>query len=226
MNAIDRMMGAKAQEWLRDPKLSGVLSAYLANLIDGAYGDFIEVCFQGRERPTPADAYGFAQVHAAKMRGAIAMAEIHLDAEPGEDRERQRNNDALRAGLHGADALVTTQTGEQEFVGLADAPLFDGEFIGGAGDADGWIRWNAPLEMCVFRDERPSSVVVEPRKIPLEVGTTSLGSTMRHLMFDRAVARWPYGHDRLTLLVVIDPAAWRPNDLLRLGGTCPAEERS
>ncbi len=78
---------------------------------------------------------------------------------------------------------------------------FTGEFVGGTGEDDGCISWSEPLNAGPkFR------VPILPGVLPLEVGYTTGWTTIRHLFYEKGVARWPYQSERIYLLVrVIEP---------------------
>jgi hypothetical protein len=46
-------------------------------------------------------------------------------------------------------------------------------------------------------------VMIQPGEAPLEIGSSLPSRTWLHLREDRAVARWPYGHDSFMLFVKV-----------------------
>lgn len=72
---------------------------------------------------------------------------------------------------------------------------------GGAGIPDGTLTVSP--DAVVFDDEDPhlERDATPWSAMPLEIGRTDASRTLVHLMEDGAVARWPYGLDRLYTLV-------------------------
>ena len=135
------------------------------------------------------DAYAFCQVHRQLCSGSIASTRVYIGATPRADKEIAYNNSVVRGN---------------------ENSLFFGEFWGALADDDGYITWSKPLEFevtkCSLTDDtiERSSVLIEPRRLPLEVGTTEGSRTMVHLAFEGGLARWPYGSEELYVYVVID----------------------
>ncbi len=78
---------------------------------------------------------------------------------------------------------------------------FSGKFIGGTGEDDGCISWSAPLDAGADFAE-----LIPPCTLPLEVGYTAGWTTLKHLFYEKGVARWPYDSDRIYLLIrVVEP---------------------
>lgn len=82
------------------------------------------------------------------------------------------------------------------------------------GDADGTLKWDAPIRMdaasgvvflgpCRLDLKQPVPIVrtVADGWAPLEIGSTTPSRTLLHLLEAGAVARWPYGSDHIWLLV-------------------------
>lgn len=85
-----------------------------------------------------------------------------------------------------------------------------GEFFGGAGENDGYIKWEEPILMNVMKITEEgeligAKVVVQPTQIPLEVGYTSSGTTWAHLIRARSLARLPYGQNRIHIWYNTEP---------------------
>lgn len=166
--------------------------------------DYIDIIFQkGWGRPDIYDAYHFACIHAAIMDGRIAVFQIPVDCVPFGDKEIDEN------GIFKND-LVLQELKEP----------FGGKFWGGNYDNDGYIGWTKPINalLCIremagfvivppFGEKNDSGQFVKCCPCPLEVGTTNAGTTHFHLRYvfagtgEWAVARWPYGQNRITILV-------------------------
>lgn len=149
------------------------------------------------------DAYAFCHVHRQLCSGSIASVRVGIGAMPRSDKEIEYHNSVLhRQGNC----------------------LFFGEFWGGLADSDGYLTWSKPLEFeitkCSFTDDtiERTSVVIEPRRVPLEVGTTEGSRTIVHLAMDGGLARWPYGSEELYVYVVIDKNELGPYRLAALHG--------
>jgi len=110
---------------------------------------------------------------------------ILVGREPMADRFMAPNTTALR------DALEPIGLGVEVWCGMAES---DGQILG---------------------DRTMAFVGTEPFArsldgIPLEIGCTKASTTMRHLQEAGAVARWPYGHDFITVLA-LHPAQLSPH---------------
>jgi hypothetical protein len=138
-----------------------------------------------------------ADIHARLCLGVYAHFRVHAFGEPSADVERDENA-----------AMLSTL--EKPFVALVDLEQ-------NMAPQDGYLKWTAPIRAghgfgasffppCVR--EKPESVHgpiwLKPRKLPLEIGSTMPSRTFAHLRTDGGVARWPYGHDMITVLVALD----------------------
>jgi hypothetical protein len=133
----------------------------------------------------------FARVHAGIASGAIGRILVRAGGPPSRDSHRVEN-----AAM------------------LSDLPYPFGAFVdpgqGMSTSGDGRLEWIAPVEF-----ETPEgAVVVGPTSIPLEIGTSAASRTLLHLIEDRAVARWPYGQDWITVFVGLEQPFLRPAQLL------------
>lgn len=136
------------------------------------------------------DAYVFANLNAMDAAGSLQHVAVEVGAGPFRDLEESRNATVL-ANAPDLDVGVDCQHG-------------------GGADDDGWVR---------FTPAFVSNPTVEPgiRKwlsshpgLPLEIGYTKASKTFMHMARFRGVARWPYGHTRLFLLMLSDEELWRP----------------
>jgi hypothetical protein len=113
--------------------------------------------------------------------GHLAFVEFKLDSEPQRDLERAQNQRLLRSLPDGVTGWVdTSQRGR---------------------DSDGVLRWDSVLQADIVPEGDKDLVSVEPSTAPLEIGNTDASCTCFHLGQSGAVARWPYGHKTLTLVV-------------------------
>jgi hypothetical protein len=77
----------------------------------------------------------------------------------------------------------------------------------GAGDNDGRFVWLNPVSVeHRMQDNERLVVTYAPTDVPLEIGHTDPATTIWHMWEEGGVARWPYGHKRITLLL----ATWIP----------------
>jgi hypothetical protein len=137
----------------------------------------------------------FAHIHSALMSGDVTEVEISTRGIPGPDSDRA-GNAAKVAHLPGPFTAFVDQSQNHA-------------------DSDGYLSWDEPIKMekslnVSFTDgvhgKQPVMCIVElpPGSVPLEIGTTKPSRTYLHMRMDGGVARWPYGHDRITLFV----SAW------------------
>lgn len=185
MEVVNRLM-AESQEWRE------CLFHYQQLLHAGAFSQsYVDAVLQkwNSSGYDIYDAYAFCQVHRQLCSGSIASARVGIGATPRGDKEVEYHNSVLHK---------------------SENRLFFGEFWGGLADSDGYLSWVKPLEFevaqCSETDDniKRTSVVIEPRRVPLEVGTTEGSRTMVHLGFDGGLARWPYGSEELYVYIVID----------------------
>ena len=133
------------------------------------------------------DAYIFARVWGGDwMSGKIGSMVVSA-GEPGPDKEIQRNQETLDANLH-------------EFF---RAKVNPGR--GGAANHDGSLSWTQPITLNrIISDADGVKQTIPwecaPETIPLEIGTTKMARTFFHLRMYGALARWPYGHDHITIM--------------------------
>ena len=156
----------------------------------------------------------FAQAHLGVVEGKIGRVDVGLWDAPKSDSARAANQAAL-------DDLP------DPFRGSVDSEQH-------GADADGWIEWSEPIQVSVTTGESVDDssghpvpmtkvVMVEPRRVPLEIGTTKPSRTLAHIREGFGLARWPYGYERLHVLVnlehVLPEAVWS-RDVPRLGCSC------
>ena len=146
------------------------------------------------------DAYCYAKLHHLLLTEKIASALVYKGATPRGDKEIEYHNFILakREDSH-----------------------FFGEFWGGLADDDGYFSWDVPLNFEVKKgsltDDKieRKSVIIEPRRLPLEVGYTAGSTTILHLFSSGGVARWPYGSEDIFLYILTDESLLGSNILSR-----------
>lgn len=143
------------------------------------------------------------------MGGHLLATNFRLGETPSRDADRSKNQQALNRLPKGVEAVV-------------DPSQRNGDF-------DGDFAWSIDLPAIQFYgDGQNNSISCEDGSswAPLEIGYTDASRTLLHLAQFHTVARWPYGDEYLTLLVLtpwdaID--AWRhpdtaPNEVLQDAG--------
>lgn len=192
MTVHEQAMEQAAMDAVReDPSGWGArLSTTVVKLTDGYYDKTLQdVIFQHhwRTKITLDVAYAFTIIHEAIFNGDVVFVRIPVGTVPSSDSSTERNNGALQK---------------------ISAP-FKARFSGGPGDQDGSLSWSAPIDAVSAATPKLDTVVVPPGSAPLEVGTTKASRTWLHLAQERCLARWPYGLDRIVLLVVLNKKLWR-----------------
>lgn len=125
-------------------------------------------------------AYGFGQIYAGICARRITITPISLNATPSEDAPIEKNQAKL-AGLP-SPFKATLRPGKE--------------------DDDGNLAWDETI----FIGEH----TLDPKSVPLEVGYTRPLTTLWHLHHERGLARWPYGHEKLWLLLSLVPTVLPP----------------
>jgi hypothetical protein len=126
------------------------------------------------------DAAAQYEVALHMQAGWCAIAAIRLGAAPGLDRQVEHNQAQL-------DALP--------------AP-FRAWCASGSADEDGWLEWNESINVVhSMQDDEPLGLTYPPSGVPLEIGHTEPETTIFHLRRDGGVARWPYRHEHITLVL-------------------------
>ena len=118
----------------------------------------------------------------------MALSQIYVGRTPERDHNVEANDQALKNLPH----------------------PFEGEFWGGTQGHDGLIRWKTPIHCVVDHGPtktRAFGIVGENARIgaELEVGYVPAYKTLLGISFANVgvgcahYARWPYGHDRITI---------------------------
>lgn len=159
-----------------------VLRQYITKLKSGFWeNDYVNSCFQLTHGNIDIyAAYCFAHFHAWISVGKILIATVEIGVGPEGDSKVVENNGAL-----------------------AHLPEpFSGEFVGGPGGPDGYIKWNRIIELgqidCTGRE---IAAMIKPRSVPLEVGLTRPDTTIYRLLEEDGLARWPYCSESIYLFV-------------------------
>ncbi|HET6509577.1 MAG TPA: hypothetical protein VFG42_22460 [Baekduia sp.] len=112
--------------------------------------------------------------------GLLAIAWVPVGAVPGKDREQRLNQERL-------DAIASP---------------FGATFLGGAGDSDGTLGWDSPIELIHQQgDGTELHLKYEPTSIPLEVGHVAPETVPWHIRYEGGVARWPYRSESIALIL-------------------------
>ena len=179
------MKDAAVKAFMDDPELAKVAYCYLDAIQSGrikrTYTDVI-VQSDGRHHPIDyIEAYWFARIHSAIGDGRIVFVSLDVETPPLRDHNTTDNQSIIDAA--------------HLPVKISFAPL-----RGNAGnEGDGVFSWDTPLEV---HNHNGESIIIPPGSAPLEVGTTCATTTFRHLTTGaNAVARWPYGSNKIWLLV-------------------------
>lgn len=128
------------------------------------------------------DAYCFLQVHAMLHRFDALVTEIVIGRSPTKDCFKDEINSIL-----------------------SQIVLFEAEFWGGLQSrSDGYFAWIEPLWFGQTNgDGVTQERIVQPSRVPLEVGYTESTTSLFHLIESGGLARWPYNHETIYLLVVV-----------------------
>jgi len=141
------------------------------------------------------DAFGFAMLWSALLRGEIIYAICDIQQRCAANRNVSQN--------HGALSLVSRILGPGGTTVRCNAA-----FYGNARDNDGYFEWYDRLdfsrhENTSIHDCSTSSFVatvgVGRGELPLEVGDTKVGTTCGHIFGEGGLVRWPYGSTQLYL---------------------------
>jgi len=183
---------AGTEKALLDPERAVFLADLLFRMNDRCFArDYLDLCIQAgfhHQEYTIYYAYAFSHFIEWLWTGRVLMARVsppRLDeCGPFGDHQVEENN------------LVLSFLPEP----------FEGRFVGGdTYGPDGQISWSRPIKLSRLTDRGDRAlhehVTVEPRSIPLEVGTLSNYNTHHHLRQSDGVARWPYGCPFITVMV-------------------------
>lgn len=135
------------------------------------------------------DAYCYAQAHTLIGIGEWVITEIDIGCVPHSDKAEEINNEYLR-NLN---------------------PVFSAECWSGTQDEDGYLEWDQPIqaEQMIRRENGNIDryyCTINPRNVPLEIGSQSGAKTLVQVKSSRGLARWPYGSTVITILHVAQMA--------------------
>lgn len=133
--------------------------------------------------PSAGQVVMIAAVRRAVAEGLVAIARFPVGRTPSRDRDAEANAGVLTTALPGCPTVAPDR--------------------GPGARNDG--TWAFPGGERQLNDR--ATLRVSALCVPLEIGGTDASRTFLHLAEDGCVARWPYGSDEVTLLVV-DSAAW------------------
>lgn len=186
-----------ADEWAAKPGGAELLDTterqIKGNFWSQEYRDAIGQPFGGC---TPGQVASFAYIHTAINRGQIGRVMIRTDGTPARDRERESNAAGLSNLPEPFSAWVDPKQSVDSF-------------------GDGILEWAEPIEIEVATGEftinldgttgqKTKLITIDPGWAPLEIGSTQPSRTMLHFLDEEIVARWPYGHEWVTLFVGLD----------------------
>jgi hypothetical protein len=138
----------------------------------------------------------FTYIHMGICRGKIGRVMIRTDGTPARDRERESNAAGLANLPEPFEARVDPDQAVDSF-------------------GDGILEWYEPIEIEILTaaaevDEdgnarhRRELLTIPPGWAPLEIGSTQPSRTIYHFFDEGNVARWPYGHDWITLFIGLE----------------------
>jgi len=168
-------------EKMTDPEWVRLLSLTAAQLNQGKeYPQlYIEALFQKwRGSYTIYDALPFLEAHALIRSGRVQVFQIPVGVTPCRDRFVEQMDGLL---------------------GKLEYP-FQARFWGGTQDEDGWVSVERPVNGLAFSEcGELGFCIIPPRQYPLEVGYMNAYKLLIYLNGMGYLARWPYGHDRITI---------------------------
>lgn len=191
--------------WMSKTEGAAAVAEAYRSVTDGHLPDaYLDILGQTHRGPWPPEQIlALGLIHAGLCSGRFAQVWIRTEGTPNRDADRDANAAAV-ADLPGP------------FVATVDPQQYNA-------DDDGTLQWSEEIYAdATFGKTRTTDdgriqdiserIYVQPRKAPLEIGTTMPSRTMAHLQMEGCVARWPYGQDRITLLLNLEfpPLRWRP----------------
>lgn len=146
------------------------------------------------------DAYLFSQIWTGLYNGEILWATIEIGHRPFGDHEREKNNTILQS-LATRRWVMRSSSYQQ----VSAKGGFSAYFRGGNDLGDGYFEWHEPLRVAIISPLIGEiEMDVPPTRAPLEVGYTSISTTMYHLNLERCLARWPYESEQLHVFYCTD----------------------
>jgi hypothetical protein len=188
-----------------DPEGPGILRAARRGLQEGHWNDeYVSAIGQHPLSRPPSwplpQIAAFTEVHAMILSGSVAELLIPVGEKPRPDANREGNASVLARLPHPFRAAVSMDQGNAE--------------------GDGTLAWDCPIPVSLStgliarHDDGsthplPVRFTIPPGNAVLEIGSTQPSRTLAHLIYTSAgVARWPYGYQRIRLLVNLDPETY------------------
>jgi hypothetical protein len=170
---------------LKDADAAVTISRYCVKMNSGLWSDdYVDAIVQKFSGSYDIyDAYVFAKIHAEILEGLTMFQRIHVGERPSADRFKDSNRAKLGNLMRPFRATIT-------------------DVRGAAANDDGRLKWDEAITFGQhLGDGRIQGASCPPWIVPLEIGTTASSRTLAHLGQCGAVARWPYDHEHITLLV-------------------------
>jgi hypothetical protein len=169
------------EESIKDPYWVDVLAQVTEGIKDGSYtADYIDPIGQPGRGWKPEQVWAFTKIHALSQAGRLARVTLRIGDTPHADSRREQNAAALS--------------------NLRDSFVAHVDMHQHGADSDGYLEWTDPI---VLRSPGMPRLSIPAGQLPLEIGTTMASRTQLHLYMHGGVARWPYGHDAVTLLIQV-----------------------
>ncbi|MEU2167920.1 hypothetical protein ACH47V_25460 [Micromonospora chersina] len=174
---------AIADVWMDDPGgRERIAHAYHLSRDDSpARATVVDVFGQPHRAWDVGQLFALACLDHLLVSGLLLLSEHPIGSLPRGDKHRAENQAALDRHLD-PDTTVSVDVDQR------------------AGEQDGFVSWAKAIP----GNGRNGVEEVPPGSAPLEIGSTDASTTALHLCKSGAVARWPYRHDTLSVLVMRD----------------------
>jgi hypothetical protein len=193
---------------LTDPETAAFAATCLKQLKSGFWDQsYVDMIFQHfSSRPDIYDAYYFGTIHGLLCLGRVLIAQIEVGSTPSADSEKAKNAAALwEVSLPYLYVDKDNKTLDKLPLGTMRAKFSPSHGYSGS-DGDGYFEWLRPLHFSFsIADGESYRKRIRKGSVPLEVGYTRVTTTWIHLMQHGGVARWPYGSDKLFVLINVKP---------------------
>lgn len=168
-----------------DPEYSKLVSEVLCKMCSGFWPqDYLDSVFQKFERfeYNLFDAAFFIEIDLGIRSGQILRTIIDLGKEPMADKMLEENLASFKS---------------------LPSPFY-GSIWCGTADSDGDLGWKNDIKCVQLNKGEEVVKVVQPRKVPLEIGYTEAFTSWAHLGREGGLARWPYSSKQIHLLITED----------------------
>jgi hypothetical protein len=200
------------ERYLNDPDGPGVLHQARQGLRTGQWNEEYVAAIGQHPTADPASwpqeqIAAFIEAHLLGIGGSVAEVLVGTGGEPLPDADRAGNQAILATLPRPFTAEVDMRQNNRE--------------------GDGMLRWSEPIRVTLLTGlidrnadgttwPLPVSFLVPPGSAVLEIGSTLPSRTWTHLV-DRTgrVARWPYGYDRIRLMLNLDLSSMMSHRLAR-----------